>query len=488
MVWIAPAALAAYGIYNELTADDPAQGSANPNAYGDVYRPSQIMTDERLNGLANSRQQLEQQIESMRYVADPAVDPMSDFGRKLYSDWLGKKNALISQRDGIDQQISMDGALREDKASLGFGGGAAQGATLRGSMVQQGQQDYGVMAGIGREARQTSAQFAGQMATNGNQAMGAGLGLAQGSGSLAAQTSARAAGAPGTFGDSTDKWRWDASAGRLANFNTGQTDERLGQSYGALSDYAAQGPGPSAAEAQMQAGANANMAAQVSLARSGRGAGSNAMAMRNAAFGAADLGQRNVVDTATLRAREASDWRNQQLQAMGTASGVAGQIDQSQQGRLGIGLNAAQAASGQYGAQYGASIDAQAQAQQSAQNWYQQAGTQQGNQYAQTMGAYDAGQRAIGDAAQTEMGGIQAMASDYQSGMAANAGYMGQYYGTYEAEAARANQLRAASMGQGTAMATANMSNNINQQQLGMQKTDRNIGLVSGALSAYAAS
>ncbi len=95
---------------------------------------------------------------------------------------------------------------------------------------------------------------------------------------------------------------------------------------GRLQQFYQQGPGPSAAEAQMRAGADANMAQSIALAHSGRGVGNNAAAMRQAAFGNAAAGQQLNQQTGVLRAKEASDWRGQQLGAMGIEQQGYGQV------------------------------------------------------------------------------------------------------------------------------------------------------------------
>lgn len=476
MAWLVPVGMAAYGAYKELTADKPAQGSTNPNAYGDPYGGQAMATPQERQGYIDELNRLQAQ-------GGPdygGVDPLSEMGQSIRAQWDARRQYVQGKLTEIDTR-------QRNKDALGFGGSAEEAARLRQGMIQQGQADQGQMMGIGDAMSNNATQLSSRMLQQGQQAQATGLGMGSNAGLMASQLAARAGAAPNTFGNQGQMGAWQNQASRLGQFDAGQADGRLGQSYGALSDYAAQGPGPSAAEAQMQAGANANMAQQVALARSGRGAGANAMAMRDAAFRAADIGQRNVVDTATLRAQEAATWRNQQLQAMQGAGSIAGTIDASQQGRLGLGLNAQQAAADQYGSIYGAGVNAQAAAQNSAQNWYQLAGNQQQNQYAQTMGAYGAGMDSLGNAASTYQAGAQGRAAAYQAGQAANAGYLSQYYGTYESEAARANQLRSAAMGQGSTMATANMQNNLSNRQFANEQTQQNLGMIAGAASAYGA-
>ncbi len=114
---------------------------------------------------------------------------------------------------------------------------------------------------------------------------------------------------------------------------------------GRLQNFYQQGPGPSAAEAQMRQGNDANMAQSLALAHSGRGVGNNAAAMRQAQFGNAAAGQQMNQQLGTLRANEASNWRQQQLGAMGMEQqglqGIRGQdlssMGQNQQTGLGYG-------------------------------------------------------------------------------------------------------------------------------------------------------
>ncbi len=121
------------------------------------------------------------------------------------------------------------------------------------------------------------------------------------------------------------------SAGQYQNQGTAAYQD-LGQDRGAtmsaldrLHQFYSQGPGPSAAEAQMQQGADANMGQAIALAHSGRGNGGNAMAMRQAQFGNAAAGQQLNQQLGVLRANEASNWRQQQLGAMGAEQqGLAG--------------------------------------------------------------------------------------------------------------------------------------------------------------------
>jgi len=201
--------------------------------------------------------------------------------------------------------------------------------------------------------------------------------------------------------DATSQQQWSAANNKLANFSAQQdaaataAGNRLygyqagpqtgytADTYGALRDYATQGPGPSAAEAQLRAGADANVAAQLAIAKSGRGAGANANALRQASFNSAAQGQQLNNDLATLRANEAATWRGQQLNALGAAGQIGATTEAQRQGvdQLNLAaaqsgaqygqqgsiagnqmmLQAAQAAAGQYGAQNQALMQAQAQ-------------------------------------------------------------------------------------------------------------------------------
>ncbi len=114
------------------------------------------------------------------------------------------------------------------------------------------------------------------------------------------------------------------AAGRDYQYNLDDRNRAMG-AMGRLQNFYQQGPGPSAAEAQMRQGNDANMAQSIALAHSGRGVGNNAAAMRQAQFGNAAAGQQMNQQLGVLRANEASNWRGQQLNAMGMEQqGMAG--------------------------------------------------------------------------------------------------------------------------------------------------------------------
>lgn len=97
--------------------------------------------------------------------------------------------------------------------------------------------------------------------------------------------------------------------------------------------------GPSAAELQLQQGAQGNMADALSLARSGRArdAGSQARMLSQALANNAATGVDTARDTALLRAKEASDAKAQQLQALGLKGNLAQGLDADTLKALGLG-------------------------------------------------------------------------------------------------------------------------------------------------------
>ncbi len=101
--------------------------------------------------------------------------------------------------------------------------------------------------------------------------------------------------------------------------------------------------GPSAAQAQLTQGRDASMADALSLARSGRGgAGQQARALRGAfAQNAATMGQTNQA-AALLRANEAQNYKQQQLQGLGLGANIAAGKDQNTLSALGLSGNLAQ--------------------------------------------------------------------------------------------------------------------------------------------------
>lgn len=112
----------------------------------------------------------------------------------------------------------------------------------------------------------------------------------------------------------------------------------------ALTQYAQQGPGPSLAQAQHEANNAQAMNQQLAIAGSGRGMGGGASAFRQAAANQAQMAGAANAQTAMLRAQEAQDWRNAQLQAYGQAGALYGQgADTAGQYAQSMGSLAAQA-------------------------------------------------------------------------------------------------------------------------------------------------
>lgn len=99
--------------------------------------------------------------------------------------------------------------------------------------------------------------------------------------------------------------------------NQQQSRVSQGQALGDLRNYYQRGPGPSVAQAQLAQSSDAAMANNIAMSRSGRGSGQNADAARQAMFLNANQQQQLGQSAATLRAQESTDWRNQQLGAMG---------------------------------------------------------------------------------------------------------------------------------------------------------------------------
>lgn len=87
----------------------------------------------------------------------------------------------------------------------------------------------------------------------------------------------------------------------------------------------AQGPqGPSAAQAQLQQGANQSMDQNLALARAGSGFGESAAGLESAQRANAATMANASNQAAVLRAQEDQAFRNQQMQAMGTAADIYG--------------------------------------------------------------------------------------------------------------------------------------------------------------------
>lgn len=286
-----------------------------------------------------------------------------------------------------------------------------------------------------------------------------------------------------------------ASTNRLANYDGGNVDSRLGDAYDRLNAYATQGPGPSAAEAQLRSAQDQNVANQIALARSGRGAGANANAARQAAFQSADIGQRTAADMATLRANEAAAWRQQQLQALSGAGNLAGTLESAQQGRQGMELTgltsgaslygnqdqlrlaASQGAASQYGNMYGAEAGATQAAANTKQGYLTQATTAQSNAAAQDAGAFDDFLGGLGSAANlTAQAGLTRLDA-MKSGIASQSAYDQSALGIQENEATRRAGLAGAYMHEQAAASRAN-------QAADLEKDASQAGLISTGFGA----
>jgi hypothetical protein len=392
----------------------------------------------------------------------------------------------------------------------------------------KGQEGHSVLSDVGLQGFNQGKASAAQLAAGADRAAAWGAGAAQQGRSaaeqaqgLSNQANQLATGIGSSFGDQQTLDRWGRStkglegfqasgaaqsaAGRLANFDAGQTDARLGNSYQSLQDYASQGPGPSAAQAQLKSAQDANVAGQMALARSGRGAGENAQAARTAAFASANIGQQTAGQMASLRASEEAAWRQQKLQALQGAGGVAGAIDSSQQARLGLqasalgagaqayggqdqmNLAAQQAAAGQYGSQYGAQAGARQAAEQARSGYLGQSiGAQQGSA-AQLNAANQQGLAGIGLGNQgyAQAGALGQQASQgyldaVKAGIGTEAAYNQSWLGLGEGEANRRAQLTGIKMGGDTQASLAN-------QQADMAGDSGVQGMLAMGLGALAA-
>jgi hypothetical protein len=114
------------------------------------------------------------------------------------------------------------------------------------------------------------------------------------------------------------------------------------QSSNQLGNWLQQGPGPSVAQAQLRQQNNTNVANAMALASSGRGQGGGAAAQQQAAFQGANMGQQTNQQAAILRAQEAQNWRQQQLQGMGTQANIGAGLAQQGQGQQQLGLGYSQ--------------------------------------------------------------------------------------------------------------------------------------------------
>lgn len=316
---------------------------------------------------------------------------------------------------------------------------------------------------------------------------------------------------PDTYGNARTQANWQSAIndvgsyqpstqtsgaiGKLTGYDSGAVDSRLGDSYSALQSYASQGPGASAAEAQLQRASDQNMASQIALARSGRGAGANANAARQASFQNASIGQQTAADMATLRANEAATWRAQQLQALGAAGSVAGNIESSAQGRQGMGLQALSSGAGllssqdqlrlqgdvqaanQYGSMYGTEAGATQAAAATRQGYLGQAIGAQANAAGQSAGAYDDYLSGLGTAANITTQAGQTRLNALQGGLSNQAAYDQAGIGIQENEAQRRSGLAQAYLHEQSANSRSN-------QQADLEKDASSAGMLGGALSS----
>lgn len=185
------------------------------------------------------------------------------------------------------------------------------------------------------------------LGTNNNAATAAMLGNAQATGdkyssafgadATNAGALSAAAGARGTqmYGGNT--------AAYSAGLGAAQQDRGMQTgAYGALMNFANQGPGDSAAQAQLAQATGANTQNALALARSGRGMGGSAAGLRQAMAQNAVTQQSAAGQAAELRANENTAYQAQRLSAMGQAGGIAGQTVQGDQGTAASGLSGAQ--------------------------------------------------------------------------------------------------------------------------------------------------
>jgi hypothetical protein len=114
-----------------------------------------------------------------------------------------------------------------------------------------------------------------------------------------------------------------------------------------IGNWLQQGPGPSVAQAQLQQGNDTNVANMMAMAASGRGQGGGAAAQQSAAFQGANAGQQTNQQAAVLRAQEAQNWKQNQLQGMQAQAGIGSNITGAGQTQQNLGLNYNQLAANQ---------------------------------------------------------------------------------------------------------------------------------------------
>jgi hypothetical protein len=440
------------------------------------------------------------------------------------TDMYSAQDASAGKTDARDFQYGGDAQVRDQTIQ----GLAARGTGNYGVLSDVANQDYRALQGAAGSIYSTGAEAAHNAAANAvaaaslsDEARLAGQTLNPYGDQYSLGNWQRQAGAMGAFqpsntsvaaGKSLAAYQPTSAAdasNRLLGFDAGPVSNQTLDTYGALRNYAEQGPGPSAAEAQLTKAQDTNVAAQVALARSGRGAGANAQGARQAQFQAADIGQKTAADMATLRANEAATWRGQQMQALGQAGGLATNYEQARQGVEGMGLSALQSAgqlystqdqqrlaaleaSGQfaanqdqqrlaaqqaaasaYGQQYGAVSGNQAATTQAQQGYLSQAlagqqawAGQQAGSYDQYLGALTSGAGVQNTAGQNRIAGIEA-------GLGQQAAYDQAAIGVRENEAARRTQLANTTIG---AQTQASLGN----QQADLEKDKSSAGFIGG--------
>lgn len=267
--------------------------------------------------------------------------------------WQQGQNAL-AERQGAAAAMSGQGAAAVQQgnaragvtdamgaAGLAAGQGRAGAADAAGQAIQSnqgaaaGQLTQQAQGAQGRVAPAVNLGAANASAATGTQAMSS-LGANANALGAAAKTPAAQTANQGALGANAGALGSQAATlqgmaqtpqAQTANAQAlgaaGQTGAAQQGNAGALRDFYQQGPGKSLAEIQLNQGSQAAMASNLALARSGRG-GANAGAERQALFANAAQQQDTNQSMGLLRAKEADDFRNRQLQAMGLETGALG--------------------------------------------------------------------------------------------------------------------------------------------------------------------
>lgn len=186
-----------------------------------------------------------------------------------------------------------------------------------------------------------------QLGASNNPEVAAMIGQAQSTGNRYAGQFGTQAATAGARSDAaqnrgTAGYMGDTSAYKQAIGNTQASRGMQVDAFGALQQFANQGPGPSAAQAQLQEATDANTRNALAMARSGRGMGGGAAAMRQAIGQNAATQQQANSQMAQLRANENTAYQQQRLQALGQAGTLASQTAQTDQGAADAALKGAQ--------------------------------------------------------------------------------------------------------------------------------------------------